>query len=951
MSLAPGSRLGAYEILAPIGAGGMGEVHRARDSKLNRDVAIKILPDLFAHDGERVARFTREAQTLASLNHPNIAQIYGILEEEGPEGVGTVSAPGEAGRAKTVPTPSGQPSSHVHALVMELVEGDDLSVLIARGAMPLADALSIARQIADALEAAHEQGIVHRDLKPANIKVRPDGTVKVLDFGLAKALDPAGASGSGEMMHSPTMTARATQMGMIIGTAAYMAPEQAKGKSVDRRADIWAFGVVLYEMLTGARAFKGDDVSETLASVLKETPDFAALPASVPAKLRALIGRCLERDVKQRLRDIGEARIELARIADGTPEPSAPVAPAAAPVARRAAWLPWTATALLGAGMCAAIVLWATWRTPPPVSPRRLLAGIGADASLVSNIGPPAVLSPDGTTLAFVAQQGGAQRLFVRKLDQLQAMPLPGTEGAREPFFSPTGQWIAFFTGSALKKVSVTGGAAVQLCEAPAARGGAWSDDDTIYFTPNSTANVAIMRVPSAGGSAVATGMLKAGAVTQRWPQVLPGGAGVLFTENSSTTGWDSANVVVMPLSGGAPKVVVRGGYFGRYVAAPNRAAGGGYLLYMQQGTVFGVPFDPARLETTGQAVPVIDGVAASTSNGGVELDVSPDGTLVFVPGTATSVANPISWVTRDGKASPLRAVKADWASVRFSPDGQKVAMDISDGKQRDIWVYEWSRDTLTQLTFDPNDDAHPAWTPDGRRIVFDSDRAKQGVKNLYWVNADGTGDVTRLTDSPNTQNPGSWHPSGKFLSLYEQHGSATSTTGWDLMILPMEGDATKGWTPGKPTAFLATPATEVFGVFSPDGRWIAYQSNEQAGVYDIYVRPFPGPGGPWRISMEGGLFPRWSKTANELLFFNSGKVFFAPFTVVGDSFRADKPQVWSPTALRGLGTQYAYDIHPDGKRLAAIAAGDQNAATADKVVFVFNFYDYLKSTVPAGKR
>jgi dipeptidyl aminopeptidase/acylaminoacyl peptidase len=364
-----------------------------------------------------------------------------------------------------------------------------------------------------------------------------------------------------------------------------------------------------------------------------------------------------------------------------------------------------------------------------------------------------------------------------------------------------------------------------------------------------------------------------------------------------------------------------------------------------------GVAFDPARLETTGQAVPVIDGVAASTSNGGVELDVAPDGTLVFAPGTATTAANPINWVSRDGKTSPLRAAKADWGAARFSPDGQKLAMHINDGRQRDIWVYEWSRDTLTQLTFDPNEDTDPGWTPDGRRIVFASDRAKPGTKNLYWVNADGTGEVTRLTDSPNVHVPGAWHPSGKFLSFMHQNSSGTASTGWDLMILPMEGDAAKGWTPGKPTTFLATPAAEVFGVFSPDGRWIAYQSNEHAGAYDIYVRPFNGAGGPWRISMEGGGFPRWSKTANELLYFNNGKIEVARFSVVGDSFRADRPEEWTPMALRFLGLSYPYDIHPDGKRLAAVAAGDANAAQADKLVFVFNFYDYLKSTVPAGKR
>jgi dipeptidyl aminopeptidase/acylaminoacyl peptidase len=374
-------------------------------------------------------------------------------------------------------------------------------------------------------------------------------------------------------------------------------------------------------------------------------------------------------------------------------------------------------------------------------------------------------------------------------------------------------------------------------------------------------------------------------------------------------------------------------------------------LLYVQQGTVFGVPFDLTRLETAGQAVPVLDGVMANTGNGGVQLQVAPDGTLVYVPGTATNSTNPIDWITRDGKTSPLRAAKADWNNIRFSPDGQKVAMDISDGKQRDIWVYEWSRDTLTQLTFNANDNRHPVWSPDGRRIVFDSDRATRGTANLYWMNADGTGDVTRLTDSPAGQYPQSWHPSGKFLAFFQNNGAATPSTSYDLMILPMDGDTARGWTPGKPTTFLATPASEVFPMFSPDGRWIAYQSNEHAGVYDIYVRPFQGQGGPWRISTDGGVFPRWSKAANELVFFNNSKIYFAPFTVAGDSFRADKPQVWTPTVVRGLGTQYAYDIHPDGKRLAAIANVEQSNATIDKVVFVFNFFDYLKTTVPAGKR
>jgi serine/threonine-protein kinase len=942
MALTAGTRLGAYEILAAIGAGGMGEVYRARDTKLNRDVALKVLPDLLAGDPDRLARFRREAQVLASLNHPNIAHLYGFED---------------AGDA--------------HALVMELVEGPTLADLIAgtrhsapaaaalsesasRGAaasgggapraIELDDALRIARQIADALEAAHDQGIIHRDLKPANVKVRDDGTVKVLDFGLAKALDENASSASSAAMNSPTLTARATQFGMILGTAAYMAPEQARGRPVDRRADIWAFGVVLYEMLAGRRAFEGDDISITLASVLKEDVSWQALPADLPVPVRRLLRRCLEKDPKRRLSSIGDARLELDEAVapadrDGAAAPaSVPMAAAVVvPAWRRA--LPWAVAGVLGIALVAALVVWSPWRSTPTPTPRKLLAGIGADASLPTGYGASAILSPDGTTLAFVAQQGSETRLFIRKLDQLQAAPLAGTDGAANPFFSPDGQWLAFFAGSKLKKVSVTGGAAVNLCDAASGRGGTWADDDTIIFAPTSTSDTKLLRVSAAGGTPVAFGTLGEGAKTQRWPQALPGGRAVLYTEHSSTGGFDAANLVVAPLAGGTPKVVVRGGYYGRYVAS-------GHLVYMQQGTLFAVPFDLSRLETIGQAVPAIEGLRSNPDSAGAQVDFSSEGTLAYVPGTAVSVANPIDWMTREGKTSPLRAAKADWANARFSPDGQKLALEIYDGKQRDIWVYEWARDTLTQLTFDAGDDVGPIWTPDGKRIVFASDRAKSGIHNLYWVNADGTGDVTRLTDSPDDQRPSSWHPGGKFLGFVGK-GAATN---WDLMILPMDGDAARGWTPGKPTVFLSTPAAEVFPMFSPDGRFIAYFSTEAGGsAFDVYVRPFPGPGGKWRVSTDGAAYPRWSATAHELLFLGSGKVMFAPYAVVGESFRVDKPQVWSPTSIRALGLNSPYDLHPDGKRLAVIAAQEQSVVQ-DKVVFMFNFFDYLRKIAPGKK-
>jgi Tol biopolymer transport system component len=921
-----GRRVGAYQIVSHLGTGGMGEVYRARDATLNRDIALKILPELVALDLDRLARFRREAQVLAALNHPNIAAIYGF-EESNPS-----PGPGQAA---------------VRALVLELVEGPTLADRIAHGPIPVDEALPIARQIAEALEAAHEQGIIHRDLKPANIKVRADGRVKVLDFGLAKALEPAGSSPG--TPQSPTITG----VGVILGTAAYMSPEQARGKAVDKRADIWAFGCVVYEMLTGHRAFGGEDVAVTLACVVEREPDFDAFSPSVPARVRQALRVCLRKDPKQRAGDISDVRLVLEGAFE-MPAPQTAAPPAvAAPRSVVVRALPWALVATSVVAIVAGLLAWAPWRSAPVLAPRTLLASIGADASLtltpLIGTGAPATLSPDGTTLAFVAQQAGQTRLFVRKLDQLQATGLAGTEGAAAPFFSPDGQWVAFFAGGQLKKIAVTGGAAIKLCDATAGRGGTWTDDDAIIFTPANTLNTTLMRVSAAGGTASVFGTLNQGAATQRWPQALPDGTSVLYTEHSSINNFDGASLVIAPLSGGTPKVVVRGGYYGRFVRSGRASTTHGHLIYMNQGTLFAVPFDLDRLETVGTAVPALGRVARDSGTGGVQLAVSSDGTLVYVPGRLETTAHTIDWITRDGKTSVLRAAKTDWRNPRFSPDGQKLAIDISDGKQHDIWVYEWARDTLTQLTFDPGEDRNPVWTPDGRRIVFASDRAKPGKSNLYWVNADGTGVGAQLIDSPDNMVPWSWHPSGKFLAFHVG-GGATSV---DLMILPMEGDAARGWRPGKPTVFLSTPAVEAGPMFSPDGRWITYVSTEAGSIYDVYVRPFPGPGGGWRVSTAGGNYPRWSGTTHEVMFLAGtlGQIMAAPYAVVGDAFRAETPQIWSPTNVQGAGTlNSAYDLHPDGVRVAASAGPNQSSVVEDKVVFVFNFADYLSTIAPRSQ-
>jgi serine/threonine-protein kinase len=909
MALAPGTRLGPYEVTSAIGAGGMGEVYRAKDRKLNRDVALKVLPDSFANDGDRLARFTREAQTLAALNHPNIAAVYGLEQ---------------------------------HALVMELVEGDDLSAHIARGPIALDDTLAIARQIADALEAAHESGIVHRDLKPANVKVRPDGTVKVLDFGLAKALGSGDESGQSPST-SPTLTARATQLGMIIGTAAYMAPEQARGRPVDRRADIWAFGVVLYEMLSGRRAFDGDDVSITLAGVLKEDVKWDALPSAVPAPLRTLLRRCLEKNPKRRLGWIGEARVVLDDPA-ATSEVASGVTSAGTaqlPAWRRA--LPWSVAAL---AVAAALGFWLFGnraQDAPAPTPRKVLADIGVDASLFVGQGASAILSPDGNTLVFTA--GTSRHLYVRRLDQLQAVLLAGTEGAANPFFSPKGDWIGFFTQTQLKKVALTGGAAVPLCDTAGGRGATWLPDDTIIFNPAPISNARLLRVSASGGKPEEFGKFLENGVTQRWPQVLPTGTHIIYTESNSTVGWDAGNVVAVPIAGGEPSVLVRGAYYARYVAPPPRLGPNatGHLIFMQQGTVFAAPFDVRKVARTGPQFPAFDGVSANSSAGGAQYAVSAEGTLVFLPGTAGSRKGPMSWATKDGKTTPLWTTPVDWSEPRFSPDGTRVATVINDGKQTDIFVYEWSRDTATQLTFEPGTDRTPVWSPDGTRLVFASDRAKPGGPvNLYMMNADGTGSVTRLTDSPNPQIAFSWHPTKPLLFFQE----VRPTTANDLMVLPLEGDAKQGWKPGQPTVFLSTPDMEVYPRISPDGRFLSYQV--AGSPTEIFVRPFPGPGLQWRVTTpgEGGSFAQWSATTRELLFVHqpTGRIMVAPYTVVGDSFRPDKPREWTSARITPMATLDSYALHPDGKRVGMMVQEQGTAVQNNKVVFFFNFSDYLRS-------
>jgi Tol biopolymer transport system component len=907
-----GQQLGSYAIRSLLGVGGMGEVYRAHDDLLGRDVAIKVLPSEFTADLDRRARFEREARTLATLNHPHIGAIYGLEDANG-----------------------------VRALVLELVEGETLAerlaLAVARsgGGLPLSDTVAIARQIADALDAAHTKGIVHRDLKPANIKITPEGAVKVLDFGLAKAAssDPA---------HPDRLESRA---GVILGTAGYMSPEQARGHSVDKRGDIWAFGCVLYEMVTGQLAFPGDTVSDTIAKILQRDPDWSLLPAATPALIRRLLLRCLTKDPKQRLRDMGDVRIEIDAV-DEIPRVSDGAVALTAAVKSPTRWLPWVALGALAFAVTLMVMLSAPWRNTrvaPAAAPVRLSAILAGDASLASfnlQFGDSTILSPDGTVVAFVGQKGDGSnpQLYVRRLDQLQATPLGGTNDALSPFFSPDGGWIGFFADQKLKKIAVSGGAVVTLADAPSPRGGAWSEDDTIVFSPDQIPGTRLLRVPSAGGRAEPLASLAEDEAIHVSPQILPGGKAVLYTASPIAGAFGDANLVVQALPSGARKVVQRGGYHGRYLLS-------GHLAYIHDGTLFAVPFDLERLEVTGQPVPALEGVTSNAITGGAQFSVSASGTLIYLPGPSIGAGTPLHWMDQQGNTTPMRAWLANWLNPRFSPEGGRLAMEIRAGTS-DIWVYEWARDTLTRLTSDPVRAMNPVWTPDGRRIVFASPKADKSAANLYWQPADGTGVAERLTESTNAQAATAWHPSGKFLVFEE----TTPETNVDLMILPMEGDDVSGWRSGTPTVFVNSPFIEGGAMFSPDGRWIAYGSQE-SGRTEVYVRSFPQPGGKWQISTGGGNLPTWSRTKRELFYGRNGQIMVAAFEVEGDSFRSESPRLWSDGRYQTRGSNRMFDLHPDGQRFALAPVQTAIGATPDKAVFIFNFFDELRRIAPAPQR
>jgi serine/threonine-protein kinase len=885
----PQQTIAHYRVTAKLGEGGMGEVWRATDTKLNREVAIKVLPAAFASDGEHMDRFQREAQVLASLNHPNIASIYGV--EEG-------------------------------ALVIELVDGLTLAERIAQGPMPFDEAVPIASQIAEALEYAHEHGIIHRDLKPANIKVRPDGRVKVLDFGLAKAL--ANGIIASHPASSPTLTMHGTVAGVIMGTAAYMSPEQAKGKPVDRRTDIWAFGVVLAEMLTGRRMYTGETVSETLASVIRDVPDLAVLPAATPPSIRRLLQRCLEKDPWRRLRDIGEARFTLQEPVEET------ALPAAVPSvrARRSPSLLVAAAAL--ASIVALAMLWRATR-PQDRPMMRFSVDLGPDVAPGVHI--TAAISPDGMRIVYPVRSAAAPQLATRLLDQSQATILAGTDGAVDPFFAPDGQWIGFFTGGKMKKISVQGGAAVTLLEEPATgiRGAWWGEDGTITATLDMRH---LFRVPDAGGKAeLLTGKPEAKSfISYRWPQILPGGETVLVTANTTPASFEDATIAAVSLKTGDVKTIERGGYFGRYLPS-------GHLIYLHQGTLYAVAFNASRLETRGVPAPILEDIVGNATAGAGQLSFSRTGTLVYLSGRNGSEGRTVNWMDATGKKTPLLAATGAVLTPRLSPNGTRLALAVNG----DISVFDTGSGAMTRITFTHAPNWSPVWTPDARHIVYSPQTG-----GIWWTRADGSAQPQQILETKGRAVPASFSPDGKRLAFHRGGGG----TGLDIWILPLDTADPDHPKPGKPELFVRTPAADVEPAFSPDGRWLAYTSNE-SGSPQVYARPYPegaAEGGKWQISTAPGEFPIWSANRRELFYVTlDGHIMVTDYTVNGKTFSPGKPRQWCDTPILLTGGYPPLDLAPDGKRFAifptAETAGDQKGSV--HVTFLINFFDELKRRLP----
>ena len=886
-ALGAGTQVGAYRVLAPIGAGGMGDVYRARDTHLGRDVAIKILPTHFLVDPARRARFEREARLLGALNHAHIGAIYGLETIKGS-----------------------------HALVLEYIDGESLARRVASGPLPVATALAIARQIAGALEAAHEKGIVHRDVKPANIMLTVDDQVKVVDFGLATALD---TDDSSKTANSPTLTFEATQEGVIQGTAAYMSPEQTKGRVADKRSDVWAFGCVLFEMLTGRRPFEKQSVSDTLAAVLRDDPDWSALPATVPTGLRNLMRRCLEKDRTARIPDMAVVRFLL-------DEPTAvvPPFPGAQPSHVRRL-IAVTAAGLLGC-VATGFVVWTLMRggsaepirlSISPTPPQALASTTESDS--------PIAIAPGGRHQVFVGRTSanGAVQLIVKSMDQVQTVPLAGTEGGRDPFFSPDGEWIAYWSAaSVLRKVPRTGGPSQEISQlAGEPAGGTWLPDNSIIVGSNDP-RVGLIQVPGGGGKPTVLTVPGPGERDHSHPSVLPGGRAVLFTIGSMGP-TENSQVAALDLNTRQQKVLLRGGSDARYVET-------GHLVYATSGTLRAVRFDLATLEVRGQSVTVVDKVKMS-NQGAAAFSISKDGTLVYVQADYRDAAKrTLVWVDREGREEPLGAEAKPYSHPRLSPDGTRIAVNSRD-QERDIWIFDLARQTLDRLTSGTGRELNPVWTPDSSSMLYASPR-ETGADNVYRQRADGTGSIEALTSGKNYLYPISIAPNGREVVLVDGNSSIMH-----LAVLHLDGSH-------RIISLIKNESRNINGEISPDGRWLAYQS-EETGRDEIVIRPYPNvqSGGKWTISLNGGTKPLWARSGKELFYIDLEGYLMAVPVQTRSGFASGAPKrVFHARyhSLDELGR--SYDVSLDGRRFLMIkGSGDQ----ATMVVVLNWFEDLRKAT------
>ena len=898
VTLAGGTRLGAYEIVEQIGSGGMGEVYRATDTSLKRDVAIKVLPPFFAEDQDRLARFRREAELLASLNHPNIAHIYGLEESEG-----------------------------ATAIVMELVEGPTLADRITEGPLLPDEALAIARQITGALEAAHALSIVHRDLKPANIKLKSDGTVKVLDFGIAKGIDPQAVSGGSPVMTTPAVT----QTGMILGTAAYMSPEQARGKFVDERTDIWAFGCLLYEMLTGQPAFGGEDVMLTLARVLDRETDMSSIPGTISRAVRHTIRLCLEKDPAKRIADIRDVRLAL----EGRFESELPAGMAQAAV-RSPLWRRTLGPIMiLFVGVAIGVVVSTRLVDEPSGDVTRFSFDTEAPIGNGDN-GDPIAISPNGQLVVYHKNN----QLYLRRLDQRQSTPIPGTENGHDVFFSPDGRQVAFFTDDELKAVGFSGEQPTVLAAIKPATGlvGTWDERDRILFGQGGS--YPIYEVPAVGGTPEVLAELGDYADLD-YPQVLPGGEWVLFSAAKMNGNWSEANIVVQNIATGDREVVHEGGHFARYVDT-------GHLVFVREGVLYAVVFDLATRQIVPPIVPLEQDVSYNEGSGQASYAIAQNGTLVYAPGTAAGGDSVLVAAALDGTAHTLTTEPHAYGSLRVSPDATRVAAEITDPGSGDIhiWIVDLAADDEEQLTFDGAVNRNPVWTPDGESIIYASDR--DGVNAVWMKSADGTGEPLRLFETGDSLVVPEDMLDDSTL-LYDAIGARGDT---DLITYEIEnGD--------EPVPFLASKANELYGRVSPNGRWIAYMSDE-SGEPRIYVRPYPATGGGQRaVSSNSGFLPVWSASGDQIYYLGQGGMMAAAVQTTPTSISVERAVEIFDFSGRFLGALGGSRSRPfdylEGEAMSGIVvlqspvddAAEANAGDVPRLNVVLNWFEELRERVP----